>query len=106
MLSIPQQYSLCLVEQCCLPVFLFQGRKTYFTLTFCDMCHNLLFQGIRCHTCGIKFHQRCEVKAPRTCQGDLDYYFRQAKESAREQFMASVVCAAVNHADVSHCAVL
>ncbi|XP_025094528.1 serine/threonine-protein kinase A-Raf-like isoform X2 [Pomacea canaliculata] len=61
------------------------GRKTYFSLTFCDMCRNLLFQGIRCQTCGLKFHQRCEDKAPRTCQGDLEIYFRQQREGSREQ---------------------
>ncbi|RUS75032.1 hypothetical protein EGW08_017213 [Elysia chlorotica] len=52
------------------------GRKTYFSLTFCDICRHLLFQSIRCQTCGIKFHQRCEDKVPRNCQGDLDYYLR------------------------------
>nr|KAG5695020.1 hypothetical protein BaRGS_015844 [Batillaria attramentaria] len=60
------------------------GRKTYFSLTFCDMCRNLLFQGIRCQTCGLKFHQRCEDKVPRTCQGDLEVYFRQQRDSSRE----------------------
>ncbi|KAK7102114.1 hypothetical protein V1264_020385 [Littorina saxatilis] len=60
------------------------GRKTYFSLTFCDMCRNLLFQGIRCQTCGLKFHQRCEDKVPRTCQGDLEVYFRQQRDNSRE----------------------
>ncbi|ESO95696.1 hypothetical protein LOTGIDRAFT_116428 [Lottia gigantea] len=57
------------------------GRKTFFSITFCDMCHSLLFQGIRCQTCGIKYHQRCEDKIPRNCQGDLDDYFRQRQQN-------------------------
>ncbi|BFZ10465.1 hypothetical protein BsWGS_13504 [Bradybaena similaris] len=61
------------------------GRKTYFSLTFCDVCHNLLFQSIRCQTCGIKFHQRCEDKVPRNCQGDLEVYLRSARDTNREQ---------------------
>ena len=69
----------------------FQGRKTYFSLTFCDMCRNLLFQGIRCQTCGLKFHQRCEDKVPRTCQGDLEVYFRQQRDNSRETIRQSVL---------------
>ncbi|XP_041347487.1 serine/threonine-protein kinase A-Raf-like isoform X2 [Gigantopelta aegis] len=61
------------------------GRKTFFSLTFCDMCRNLLFQGFRCQTCGLKFHQRCEDKVPRTCQGDLEIYFRARRDNSREQ---------------------
>ncbi|XP_071082636.1 serine/threonine-protein kinase A-Raf-like isoform X1 [Haliotis cracherodii] len=67
------------------------GRKTFFSLTFCDMCRNLLFQGIRCQTCGLKFHQRCEEKVPRTCQGDLEYYFRAQREGSREQMRQILV---------------
>ncbi|CAL1527085.1 unnamed protein product [Lymnaea stagnalis] len=61
------------------------GRKTYFSLTFCDICRNLLFQSIRCQTCGLKFHQRCEEKVPRNCQGDLEVYLRNIRDSSREQ---------------------
>ncbi|KAK6994772.1 serine/threonine-protein kinase A-Raf-like isoform X1 [Biomphalaria glabrata] len=61
------------------------GRKTYFSLTFCDICRNLLFQSIRCQTCGLKFHQRCEDKVPRSCQGDLEVYLRTMRENSREQ---------------------
>ncbi|KAK6176333.1 hypothetical protein SNE40_014636 [Patella caerulea] len=61
------------------------GRKTFFALTFCDMCRSLLFQGIRCQTCGLKFHQRCEEKIPRNCQGDLEVFFRQQRYNSREQ---------------------
>ncbi|CAG5124401.1 unnamed protein product, partial [Candidula unifasciata] len=60
------------------------GRKTYFSLTFCDVCHNLLFQSIRCQTCGLRFHQRCEDKAPRNCQGDLEFYLRSLRDKSRE----------------------
>ncbi|GFO42817.1 serine/threonine-protein kinase b-raf-like [Plakobranchus ocellatus] len=64
------------------------GRKTYFSLTFCDICRHLLFQSIRCQTCGIKFHQRCEDKVPRKCQGDLECYLKLAngKEQARQGY--------------------
>ncbi|XP_005096987.2 serine/threonine-protein kinase A-Raf isoform X2 [Aplysia californica] len=60
------------------------GRKTYFSLTFCDICRNLLFQSIRCQTCGLKFHQRCEDKVPRNCQGDLEVYLRAQRDNSRE----------------------
>ncbi|BFZ08162.1 hypothetical protein BsWGS_11201 [Bradybaena similaris] len=60
------------------------GRKTYFSLTFCDVCHNLLFQSIRCQTCGLRFHQRCEDKAPQSCQGDLEVYLRSLRDNSRE----------------------
>ncbi|KAL8610234.1 hypothetical protein ACOMHN_038929 [Nucella lapillus] len=60
------------------------GRKTYFSLTFCDICRNLLFQGIRCQTCTLKFHQRCEDKVPRRCHGEFEVYFRAQRDTSRE----------------------
>lgn len=36
------------------------ARKTFFALTFCDVCHKFLLQGFRCQTCGYRLHQRCK----------------------------------------------
>ncbi|CAG2122796.1 unnamed protein product, partial [Medioppia subpectinata] len=44
------------------------ARKTFFTLAFCECCHKLLFHGLRCQTCGIRFHQRCIEAVPLMCQ--------------------------------------
>lgn len=52
-------------------VFLFQVRKTFFKLAFCDFCHKFLFNGFRCQTCGYKFHQHCSSKVPTVCV-DMD----------------------------------
>ena len=41
-------------------VFYLQARKTFFALTFCDVCHKFLLQGFRCQTCGYRLHQRCK----------------------------------------------
>jgi len=43
-------------------------RKTFFRLAFCDACRKLLFQGIRCQTCGYRFHQKCASEVPSLCQ--------------------------------------
>ncbi|XP_062613189.1 serine/threonine-protein kinase B-raf-like isoform X1 [Saccostrea cucullata] len=42
-------------------------RKTFLLLTFCDGCGKSLFQGFRCQTCGIRFHQRCSDKIQPFC---------------------------------------
>ncbi|XP_059485306.1 raf homolog serine/threonine-protein kinase Raf [Neocloeon triangulifer] len=44
------------------------ARKTFFSLTYCECCRKLLFQGFYCRTCGYKFHQRCAAKVPTLCQ--------------------------------------
>ncbi|KAL3853257.1 hypothetical protein ACJMK2_016812 [Sinanodonta woodiana] len=43
------------------------ARKTFFSLTFCDLCRKFLFQGFRCQTCGIRFHMRCSSTLPSFC---------------------------------------
>ena len=52
-------------------------RKTFFTLSFCDCCHRLLFHGFRCQTCQFKFHQRCAQSVPSLCKPlrvEINYY--------------------------------
>jgi B-Raf proto-oncogene serine/threonine-protein kinase len=44
------------------------ARKTFFSLTYCECCRKLLFQGFYCRTCGYKFHQRCAEQVPKLCQ--------------------------------------
>ena len=36
-----------------------QIRKRFFTLTYCDSCHKILLQGLRCLVCGSRIHTRC-----------------------------------------------
>ena len=43
-------------------------RKTFFSLTFCDVCSRILFQGIRCDVCAFKFHPKCAPSVPNLCQ--------------------------------------
>jgi hypothetical protein len=43
-------------------------RKTFFTLTFCDVCSRILFSGIRCDVCAFKFHPKCAPSVPNLCQ--------------------------------------
>ena len=43
-------------------------RKTFFSLTFCDVCSRILFQGIRCDVCAFKFHPKCGLSVPNLCQ--------------------------------------
>ena len=80
-------------------------RKTFLTLAFCDSCRRLLFQGLKCQTCGYRCHQRCFDKVPNRCQQgptelpDLD---PQSKTQWREQIKQCVyiyVCTVAN----SHC---
>ncbi|XP_050663615.1 raf homolog serine/threonine-protein kinase Raf isoform X2 [Leptidea sinapis] len=42
-------------------------RKTFFTLSFCECCRRLLFNGFYCSQCNFKFHQRCADKVPSIC---------------------------------------
>ncbi|KAL4226447.1 hypothetical protein ACF0H5_014430 [Mactra antiquata] len=42
-------------------------RKTFFSLTFCDVCHKFLLQGFRCQTCGYRIHQRCRESINPQC---------------------------------------
>lgn len=46
---------------------LFQVRKTYLKLAFCDICQKFLLNGFRCQTCGYKFHEHCSTKVPTMC---------------------------------------
>ena len=40
-------------------VSLWQVRKTFLTLSYCDGCKHLLFQGYKCQTCSSRYHVRC-----------------------------------------------
>ncbi|CAK8690509.1 unnamed protein product [Clavelina lepadiformis] len=42
-------------------------RKTYFSLTYCDRCTKILFQGVTCKMCGFKLHQKCVHEVPDFC---------------------------------------
>uniref|UniRef100_T2MGW2 non-specific serine/threonine protein kinase n=1 Tax=Hydra vulgaris TaxID=6087 RepID=T2MGW2_HYDVU len=59
-------------------------RKTFFTLTFCDACGKLLFQGFRCQTCGYRFHQKCAKEVPSLCQQTVHYngYKRNSNQNS------------------------
>jgi len=43
-------------------------RKTFFKISFCDVCQNLLLQGFRCQTCSFKFHRGCANQVPSLCE--------------------------------------
>jgi hypothetical protein len=43
-------------------------RKTFFSLTFCDVCSRILFHGFRCDVCAFKFHPKCAQHVPNLCQ--------------------------------------
>ncbi|CAK9303727.1 unnamed protein product [Gordionus sp. m RMFG-2023] len=52
-------------------------RKTFFTISFCEVCHKVLFHGFRCLTCGFRFHQKCGSFIPPFCepvQFDKEFY--------------------------------
>ncbi|KAH7644567.1 hypothetical protein HUG17_0105 [Dermatophagoides farinae] len=36
-----------------------ETRREFFSLANCDLCHKLIFTGLRCQACGIKYHLRC-----------------------------------------------
>lgn len=44
------------------------STKQFFTLAECDFCRSFLIWGIRCLTCGIRFHSRCSNSIPSLCQ--------------------------------------
>ncbi|KAK2167868.1 hypothetical protein LSH36_23g09012 [Paralvinella palmiformis] len=79
-------------------------RKTFLTLAFCDQCHKLLFQGLKCQMCACRYHQRCIEKVPQQCghSDDLGSYGNtltreQAKHTLSEgttgyPFHASSAC--------------
>ncbi|XP_059143174.1 serine/threonine-protein kinase A-Raf-like [Physella acuta] len=52
-------------------------KKTHFTLTYCDVCHNLMFQSLQCQACGHKRHAKCEEGF--TCQDALVKYLSTVK---------------------------
>lgn len=43
-------------------------RKTFFSITFCDVCSKMLLQGFRCDVCAFKFHHKCAQAVPPLCQ--------------------------------------
>ncbi|CDW57431.1 Pkinase Tyr and C1 1 domain containing protein [Trichuris trichiura] len=46
-----------------------QMRKSFFTLTYCDICMKPIWlQGYRCDWCNVKFHQKCWSKVPTFCE--------------------------------------
>ncbi|KAI2807806.1 hypothetical protein BLOT_005746, partial [Blomia tropicalis] len=51
-------------------------RKTFFRFVVCEYCSKILWNGLRCQTCGIKFHPRCSKYIPITCSRmKTDNYF-------------------------------
>jgi len=62
---------------------LVQVRKTFLTLSYCDHCKHLLFQGYKCQMCSSRYHVRCanEHGSERCVAGhnaDDGYYDREA----------------------------
>ncbi|CAF3338396.1 unnamed protein product [Rotaria socialis] len=56
-------------------------RKTFFTLTYCDACHKLLFQGLRCLVCGYRIHTRC-IRKSHLCHFEpRDMLYRHIKHN-------------------------
>ncbi|KFD65897.1 LOW QUALITY PROTEIN: hypothetical protein M514_03946 [Trichuris suis] len=52
-----------------LRAFVFYMRKSFFTLTYCDICMKPIWlQGYRCDWCNVKFHQKCWSKVPTFCE--------------------------------------
>lgn len=48
-------------------------RKTFLSLAFCECCRRLLFSGVYCHQCNIRFHPRCKDKVGSFCKPiDID----------------------------------
>nr|XP_018671189.1 serine/threonine protein kinase isoform X2 [Ciona intestinalis] len=43
------------------------ARKTFFSLSYCDWCRKILFQGVTCKMCGFKLHQKCINEVPDYC---------------------------------------
>jgi len=43
-------------------------RRTFFSISFCELCRKILFQGFCCRTCGYRFHQKCASGVPTLCQ--------------------------------------
>uniref|UniRef100_H2Y818 non-specific serine/threonine protein kinase n=1 Tax=Ciona savignyi TaxID=51511 RepID=H2Y818_CIOSA len=42
-------------------------RKTFFSISYCDWCRKVLFQGMTCKMCGFKLHQKCVTEVPDYC---------------------------------------
>ncbi|CAF0738923.1 unnamed protein product [Rotaria sordida] len=61
-------------------------RKTFFTLTYCDACHKLLFQGLRCLVCGYRIHARC-IRKSHSCRFEpRDIFYRHIKHPGSNRF--------------------
>lgn len=43
-------------------------RKTFFSLSYCDVCSRILIHGFRCDVCAFKFHHKCAQAVPTLCQ--------------------------------------
>ncbi|KAH9425415.1 hypothetical protein DERP_006023 [Dermatophagoides pteronyssinus] len=43
-------------------------RREFFPLANCDLCRKLLFHGLRCQACGIRYHLRCEQLISPICR--------------------------------------
>ena len=67
----------------------FQVRKTFLTLAFCDQCHKLLFQGLKCQMCACRYHQRCIEKVPQQCghSDDLSAYGNTLTREQAKQYV-------------------
>jgi hypothetical protein len=61
-------------------------RKTFFTLTYCDACHKLLIQGVRCLVCGYRIHTRC-IRKSHSCRFEpRDMFYRHIKHLGPNRF--------------------
>jgi hypothetical protein len=61
-------------------------RKTFFTLTYCDACHKLLIQGVRCLVCGYRIHTRC-IRKSNSCRFEpRDIFLRHIKHLGPNRF--------------------
>jgi hypothetical protein len=61
-------------------------RKTFFTLTYCDACHKLLFQGLRCLVCGYRIHARC-IRKSHSCRFEpRDIFYGRIKRIDSNKF--------------------
>jgi tRNA A-37 threonylcarbamoyl transferase component Bud32 len=52
--------------------------KSYFTLSKCHFCQEVLITAISCLTCGIKFHRNCSNSVPKLCEPAIEHsnYYR------------------------------
>jgi hypothetical protein len=60
-------------------------RKRFFTLTYCDICHKILLQGLRCLVCGSRIHTRCIHKS-HICHIVQRDFYRHIKHLGPDRF--------------------